>query len=271
MKKLQTRAAVALVSFCIALMVVGLAFLAPLDAARGPIGWRDLNAPVSTRVLNVALGTFGTGTGVTIGSGGVLSAQTLETYCDTTNCGPYVQTSSISTFAWPQKLFVRLIDGGAGDTLTCASATIHGVDQWGIPKVEVVLTITETGEYTNTVFESVSRVVGTGCGESGGITGTDVLTVQAPMTYLGLRIPFSSEADIISACLTDDSGNTVLCAEKNDGGSADIQSALDVTKTCGPNADERCWTFNAGLSNLWQTVAPEAGADAIRIEFRKRY
>lgn len=261
----------AFVCIIVCAIVIALALFQPLaDAAGGYLHWKDLAPSVRTRVVNVALGTYGAGTGTTIGSGGVASSIVLPDYCDTTNCGPLIQTSSVSTFAWPQKLFVRLIDGGGGDVITCTSATIHGRDQWGTPKVETVLTITETGEYTNTVFESISRVVGTGCGEAGGLGGTDALTVQAPMTHIGFRMPFTSEQDFISACLTDDSGNTMLCAELNDGGAADLQSAIDVSKTCGPNADERCFTVNTALSNLWQTVTPEAGADVIRIEFRPR-
>lgn len=269
-KKMSARTASALVCLSVAVMVIAIALFSPFaDAAGGYLKWRDLSPDVRTRAYVIPVETFGTGTGSTIGSGGVLSAQVLETYCDTTNCGPFIQTSSISTFVWPQRLFVRLVDGGAGDTLTCTSADIHGRDQFGTPKMETVLTITEAGEYTNTVFESVSRVVGRGCGEAGGITGTDVLTVQAPTTYLGMRGVFTDEDDFVSACLKDVSGDLVLCAELNDGGSADLQSAISVAKSCGPSANERCFYVDVSLSNLWQTVTPAAD-DEIHIQFRPR-
>lgn len=267
--RISAGAGSAIVALIVAAMVVVLVLWQPLaDAAGGYLHWKDLAPSVRTRVVSIApIGTFGPGSGTTIGAGGVLSAQGIQ---DGTTPGPLIQTSSISTFAWPQKLAVDLIDGGGG-TLTCASVTIHGRDQWGVPKVETLTSVTETAVYTNTVFESVSRVVGTTCIDSDHNAGaTDVLTVQAPMRYLGLRMPFTDENDFISVCATDNSGNTVLCAELNDGGAADVQSAIDVSKTCGPNGDERCFTIDVGLANLFQGLTFETGDDSIRIEFRPR-
>ncbi len=267
-KKMTARLGGALVCLAVALMMVAIAIWTPFaNAAGGYLHWKDLSPDVRTRAVTVSIGTFGPGTTTSIGLAGVVSAQALS---DGTTPGPLIQTSSIATFAWPQKLYVDLIDGGGG-TLTCASVAIHGRDQFGTPVVETITSQTETGQYTDTVFESVSRVVGTTCVDSDHNAGaTDVLTVQAPMRYLGLRTPFVSEEDFISVCLTDNSGNTVACAEKNDGGSADIQSAIDVTKTCGPSGDQRCYTIDVGLSNLFQSVTPETGDDTIRIEFRPR-
>lgn len=277
MKKFKTRVAWALGA--LALLIIPF-FLPMATGASGPITWRDLSAPVGTRAFTIPMVAFGVSgtTGTGIGIGGIVSAQPL-------NAGQLshlVQSSSVATIQWPQRLYLRIIDGTSDSgVLLCATVLVEGYDQFGTRVAESVsiasgqIAVWETGGYTNTVFEKVTRVTGNNCRDStnGTLTGTDTLTVAAPFTYLGFRIPFSDQNDFLSVCLTDMSATTINCAELNDGGSADVESAISVAKSCGPGANERCFTLNAGLANLFQGVTVGTGAtyDVLQVQVRKRY
>lgn len=279
MARLQKGVATALLSLGIAIMVVVLALWQPLaDAARGPIGFRDLNVQTSSRRLSVQLipatvGTLpGAGNGTTHGVGGVISAPGLGTGTDSS----LVQTTTIAGFMWPQQLYVAIVDANASDTETCASAVIYGYDQFHRAAKETVLTITEAGEYTNTVFERVTRTEWNDCIAADGSPGAgDSAVLMAPNVRLGFGFTIKDEQDFVSVCLADTNATptstTLNCLALNDATATDVQSAIVVTKTCGPNANERCSYFNTlADATLFQAITIASG-DILHVTFRPRY
>ena len=279
LKKISARTASALVCLSVAMIMVAVALFSPfVDAARGPIGFRDLNVQTSSRrhsiqLIPASVGTLpGAGNGTTIGVAGVISAPGLGSGGDSFR----VQTTTIAGFMWPQQLYVAIVDSNGSDTETCASVNVYGYDQFHRAVKETVLTIAEAGEYTNTVFERVTRTEWYDCIAADGSPGAgDSAVLMAPNTRLGFGFVIKDENDFVSVCLADTNATptstTLNCLALNDATSTDVQSAIVVAKSCGPNADERCSYFNVlADATLFQAVTPASG-DILHVTFRPRF
>ena len=110
--------------------------------------------------------------------------------------GP-VWTSSIAALPYPSKLRVMLKDGSNDSTLTCATVTIVGKDQFGVQKTDTLSTLTESVQTGARVLESVSRITAATC--AGG-EGTDDTIQVSTSAWVGLPQKIRTACDLISVC-----------------------------------------------------------------------
>lgn len=153
-----------------------------------------------------------------LGSSGLVAAQTVDT--GATSAITFA-SSVIHNVPYPTRLGVVIDDNGTdGGALVCTSATITGKDQFGINRTETVSSITETLQYTNTVFVTVTAVTAVGCTD--GNDAADHLSIVASR-YVGLGVKVRQASDVEMACtkLADDTASN--CARPSD-----IASALTI-------------------------------------------
>lgn len=206
--------------------------------------------------------------GTAQGEGSAISVQALLSYADAGYGRALTQTTSIASIPWPQRVFVRLVDGSSNDTLTCTAFVLKGTDQFGASVTERIATIDETGEFSNTVFEKITRASGIGCGAADGApTGSDYVAVSAPFTHVGLRSKISGSTDVVALCLVDESDtpDAVACAT-----ATGIASAVSIARSCGPSASERCYTVDLTTSSLFPNASPPAANDVLQMQWRMR-
>lgn len=253
-----------------ALVVASICLLPSLPAHAG-VGWKHLDKEVAVRQIAIPLPSLA-GPGATVVTQGVqgnLSVQTLGAG----QLGRQVQTSSIGTLHWPQRVFIQAIDTGANDTDTCASIVLGGYDQFGESKSETILTIDETGEYSLTVWERLTRVQANNCmAADGSPTSTDYIRVVATDRYLGFGFHIVNETDFISMCLIDDSDtpDEMNCASLNNGSTNDVQSAMSLAASCGPTGRELCNYVDIMTSNLFASSLTPAVNDTLIVRWRPR-
>lgn len=142
--------------------------------------------------------------------------------------GHHVRTSTIGTLPVPAKLSYALVDAGSPSAaLTCTRLTIEGRDQFGRKAAHVDTSVTESVETTEVVFSEVTAVRVSGCSLDNA-DPSDIFRI-----YISREIGLGgtvSLSQIRSACIVDVSdANAVKCAAINDGTTADIQSALDLS------------------------------------------
>lgn len=267
MRKIREVLSIALV-LCIGAFM-GAAAIKPAWA-KGLIGFKNMNEQTRVRRVFYPVGTWNaepTNTSNLEGFNGVVTADAVPAGAGTvliTNTNP-------GTFTLAQRLNVELRDDAGDDTLTCTSAVIEGYDQFGQRKQETLTSITETAQVTRVVWERVTRLVATGCQAADTTpTATDALQIWAPNTTIGLGFAIRDEQDFIAACINDASAtpDQFNCAQHS--GAAGIVSALNLAKQCGPNGDERCFTFNVALAALF-SGATVANDDQLAIVYRPRF
>lgn len=191
--------------------------------AQAKIGFRNLDNEARARRFCVPMAPVPTTAVTTNGLNGVVGATTINSVA-----APSLTTTLVNP-PHPARLTVSLVDASANDTLTCASVVIIGTNQFGKAVRETLTSLTETAQTTVNVFETVSSVTGATC--AGAQDAGDLLHVMMS-AFWGLTVPIASWSDVERACIIDDSStDNTLCAVSNDGTSADIQSAVSVSKT----------------------------------------
>jgi len=117
------------------------------------------------------------------------------------DAGPGTVAYYLRPPAAPSQLDIILVDVSANSTLTCASVTITGYNQFGAKVVETVSTVSETVKSTNNAFSQVLSVQMTGC--AGGTSATDdYLRVSGSIRY-ALPLRARQVGDIVSVCVRD--------------------------------------------------------------------
>jgi len=106
-------------------------------------------------------------------------------------------TSSVGSWMQANRLLVWLKDGNADDTLTCASATLTGVDQLNRPITETIAPVTETAQLT---YKAFSRVISTRFNLCLDGDSSDYAIVRADSRHVALPSRIVN-SDIHSICL----------------------------------------------------------------------
>ena len=196
-------------------------FLVP-SIASAKVGFRNLEEDVKHRQICMPTAPAGTGTH---GSAGVIWQGTINAVAAPASSAD--SATAPSTFPWPSRVGLILVDASANGTLTCTSVVLVGTDQFGKRVRETVSSITETVSYSTNVFSTISSVTGAGC--AGGAEAGDLLVVRQGV-HLGLTVKLGAKTDVRAACLTDASAsNAVLCARYNNGGTDDLESVINMT------------------------------------------
>jgi len=193
------------------------------STAFAKIGLRNLEEHVKHRQVCMPVPTTGS---TSNGLDGVVFVKTVNG--DTTPNSTADSATAPSTFSWPGKLDVILVDSVTDDTLVCTSVILTGTDQFGKTIKETVSSISETKTTTTNVFATVTAVDSTACTGTTGEAG-DVLVVRQSLE-LGLTVKVKATADIESACISDLSdSSSQKCARINNGGTDDVESALELS------------------------------------------
>lgn len=218
------------------------------------VGIRNLSDTARMRSFCVPMAPVPTSAVTTNGLNGVVGSTTINSVA-----APSITTTAVNP-PWPARLTVTLVDASANDTLTCASVTIVGTNQFGVAKTETLSTLTETAQTTTNVFATVTSITGATC--AGAQDAGDLLHVMVS-AYYGLMVPVKAYTDVESVCIVDDSGSdNTLCAVSNDGSAADVQSAVTASKT-NPY-------INLGLTMFGDPSSKTARADDDSVCFRVR-
>jgi len=203
--------------------ILAVLFLVP-SLASALIGTRNLEEDIKLQQICMQVPAQGNQAN---GTDGVVFRTTTNSVAAPTSAAG--SATAPSTFSWPAKLNVVLVDGGTATTnlLTCTSVVITGKNQFGVFVSETVSTITETAQATTAVFGVVDSVLGAGCAE--GADDADVLVIRQSLE-LGLPVKIARASDIESACIADLSDESSLkCARLDNGGADDITSALELS------------------------------------------
>lgn len=162
---------------------------------------------------------------VTAGTNGVIGITSINGVA-----APSITTPSAMQF--PSRLSIILLDTvGVNDTLTCASVTVAGRNQFGVSIRETVNTISETRALTSNVFSVVTSITGATC--AGASDANDRLRVSVS-EFLGSPLRLRAVGDVVSACIVDSSDGTaaleaadpVICytgAQLNTAGAINLQ------------------------------------------------
>lgn len=206
----------------IALFILALLVSTPVFAAELPV--KRMSVEKRTErffVHSIQIPVKGTDT--TIGKNGVLMS------ADAHGLLNLVMTSTIGQMSYPARLQVGFNDGGSATTtqLSCDLVTITGKNQFGETTSENLTTVNETVQHTVNVYESVSRIVASGCNGGGGAGGdsSDLVFVGMSSKGIGLPVKITDVAAVLSMCLVDASDSSARLCMK--GAASDAATTFD--------------------------------------------